>query len=425
MNTYPEHKLVQQCILEIEVKLDWGDAKLWHNDVFIELSQIIQQQTQVLLSPTTLKRVWGRVTYNNTPSISTLNTLSQFAGYDNWRDFKNKNEVKKPSWIEKRVLQHTGIIITAAAFMTLVFISFYSMIGSGKNKIEAIDLSKVTFNSRPITDGLPNSVIFDFDLKGIQSDSTYIQQYWDITKTIKIKPSQKQATGIYYFPGYFGAKLLVDGKVIKEHDLFITSNDWIGTVDYQPVPKYVQSRDIQTGNLSMPSAILEEITSLSDPVVSTFHLVKDFNEVAGDHISIKTTLRNVYRDKWAVCQKLKIVVLGTEGVLVVPFSIPGCVSDINLMLNDRYYRGKEHDLSAFGVDLSEFKTVDIRVNKKIVTIFINDQEIYSGSYNRSIGNLVGIRYKFLGAGEVKYLNIKNESNENIILQEDFNINNNL
>ncbi len=416
---YPEHKLVQKCLLEIEENLEWGSSDFWHNDVFIELSETIQQHTQVLLSPTTLKRIWGKVNYKSAPSISTLNTLSQFAGYINWRDFKLKNESQKPLWLEKRILQNMGIIVTSAAVLTIVFISFYSMIGSNQNKLKEIDLTKIEFSSQPITDGLPNSVVFDFDLNHITSDSIYIQQFWDVTKTIKINPEQNQATGIYYYPGYFGAKLLIDGKLIKEHDLFISSEEWIGTIDYKPVPKYVQSKDLFHNNLSFSKPILQEITANSTPIVSSFHLVKDFKDSSGDNLSIKTSVRNVYKEKWAVCQSLKIVVLGTNGALVIPFSIPGCVSDINLMLNDVYLNGKEHDLSVFGVDLSEFRTIGINIKEKHVIVLIDDKEIYSGLYNKSIGNIVGFRYRFLGAGEVDYLNITQEPKGKVILDQNF------
>lgn len=417
MNVYPEHKLVQKCLLEIEDKLEWGNSAVWHNDVFLELSETIQQSTQVLLSPTTLKRVWGKINYNSSPSISTLNTLSQFAGYSNWRDFKNKNEKKKISWVEKKIIQNTGIIMVSAAIMTIVFISFYSMIGSKKNKPSTIDFSKVTFTSRPITDGLPNSVIFDFDLDSIVSDSIYIQQFWDITKTIKIKMGQSQATGIYYFPGYFGSKLLIDGKIIKEHDLFITSNDWLGTIDYTPIPKYVHKKEIVHAGLSFPKTILEEIKSNGNPIFSSFHLVKDFANTSGDNMVIETSVRNVYREKWAVCQTLKIVVLGTTGAFIIPFSIPGCVSDINLMLNDIYVKGKENDLTAFGTDLSDFRDITINIKNKKVTVFIDKKKIYSNSYNEPIGKFVGVRYRFLGAGEVNYLSIKNEFKNEIINSE--------
>ena len=407
MNTYPEYKLVQKCLQQIEDKLGWGDATAWHNDVFIELSETIQQHTHVLLSPTTLKRVWGRINYASAPSISTLNALSQFAGYINWRDFKNKQATKKTSWLSRKIVANIGVITTSAAIMTLVFISLYSM--TGRSNTEALDFSKITFTSQPVTEGLPNSVVFNFDLDLIKSDSIHIQQFWDRTKTVSIRHDQKQATGIYYFPGYFRSKLLVDGQIIKEHDLFIKSNGWLGTIDYTPVPKYFDG-----ANLTVPEPLLEEIARNEEYIVSSFHFVKDFDGISGDNLKIRTAVQNLYQDKWAVCKALRIVVLGTNGALSIPFSIPGCVSDIWLMLNERYWDGKEHDLSAFGIDMSKLRNIDVEVSKKKVTVSIDDNEIFNDSYEDSIGDFVGVRFRFLGAGKVAHISIKDE-NDNLIL----------
>ena len=101
--------------------------------------------------------------------------------------------------------------------------------------------------------------MFDFDLEGVQSDSIYIQQFWDITKTIKISTDQKQATGQYYYPGYFRAKLLIDGEIIKEHGLFIKTDDWLGTIDYNPIPKYIESKEFLSNQLSFSPAVINEI----------------------------------------------------------------------------------------------------------------------------------------------------------------------
>lgn len=421
MNTYPEHPLVQKCLLQIEEKLGWGSSNQWHNDVFIELSERVLQQTRVQLSPTTLKRVWGKIEYKSAPSISTLNALSQFAGYLNWRDFKNKSNVKRPSWFERNINPNLRVIVTSAAVLTVVFVSLYSMIGAGEAGVD-MDYSKVTFSSRVLTNDLPNTVVFDFDLKGIRSDSLFIQQFWDKTKTIKIKEEQQQATGIYYFPGYFRSKLLIDGEIVKEHDLFIRANNWVGTVDYRPVPKYVDRNQLISNGLSMPYSVIEEIKASEKPLRSTFHLVRDFGAVSGDYLQISSVVRNTLSEKWAVCQSLRIVILGTEGAIIIPFSIPGCVSDLGLMLNDVYYNGKEHDLSAFGVDMSENTLVDIQIIDKKVHVLIDTEEIYSGNYLESIGNFVGIRYRFLGAGSVQKVKASHSSEEIEILNEDFSTN---
>lgn len=403
-----EHIVLKACLLKIEEKLGWGKSSKWHSDVFIELSEIIRVETNVLLSPTTLKRVWGKVNYNSFPSISTLNTLAKFAEYENWRDFKNNYSTKKSSFIQKKVVPYLGIIVPSAAVLTLVFISFFSMTGI-KKRASNKSFDHITFSSNPITKGLPNSVVFDLNIEGISSDSIYIQQFWDKTKTIKLRSDQKQATGIYYYPGYFRSKLLIDGEIIKEHDLFIKSHGWVGTVDYRPIPKYISNNELKSGRLSLPKAIVKEVSNNENPINSSFHYIEDFKNTSGDNLFIKTRVRNVYNDKWATCQTLRFVILGTEGALIIPFTKLGCVSNINLMMNDYYLSGKENDLSAFGVDLSHFRDISIKIVDKNVSIIVDAKKIYQASYNESIGNFVGIRYRFLGAGDVESLEILDQN----------------
>ncbi len=386
--------------------------------MFTELSEQIQKHTQVLLSPTTLKRVWGRVNYQSAPSITTLNTLAQFAGFHNWRDFKNATTAKKPSWFSQKVSPNLGIIMLGASIMTLAFISLYSLKGS-KDGVDTIDISKIGFTSRPITSGLPNSVVFDLDLNGIQSDSIHIQQYWDPTKTIRLRPGQKQATGQYYFPGYFRAKLLVDGTVLKQHDLFIKTEGWLGTLDYTPIPKYIPEDSIRKGSLSFSPSILEEIASSERHFSTTFHRVNDFTPISGDNFVLTTSMRNTYREKWAVCQNASIIVLGTKSAIIVEFSIPGCVSEIGVMMSDVYVGGKEHDLSGLGVDLSVTRDFKIVVRNKRLRVFLGDEQLFTGEYNESMGTIAGIRYRFLGAGAVSYTKLTDLSGNTVALEDDF------
>ncbi|MDO5980611.1 hypothetical protein [Flavivirga spongiicola] len=414
MRKYPEYKLVQKCLLLIEDNLDWGTSNEWHNDVFNELSENIHIKTNVLLSTTTLKRVWGKVNYASAPSISTLNALSQYAGYENWRDFKNKAGMKPPSWFERKIASNMGIIVISSAIMTLVFISLFSLIGINDTS-RVIDISKIEFSCHPVTENIPNSVVFDFDINSIKSDSIYIQQFWDETKTIKIKPNQKQATGIYYYPGYFRAKLLVDNNIIKENDLFIKSNGWLGTIDYVPIPKYLK----RLKRLSFPQNTIEEIQRSNVPLTSTFHLVNDFKEVSGDHFILNTTIKNTYNDKWAVCQKATIIIVGTKSAHLIPFTISGCASDMSVMISDVYLNGKENDLSDLCIDLSTYKNLKIEVIDKQLTVFIEDKIRFSKAYNESIGNIVGLRYRFLGAGDVKEIKLSNISGNTIIVDEKF------
>ena len=419
MSQKEEQQLIKACLSSIENKLQWGESSSWHNDVFIELSELIHSKTGVLLSPTTLKRVWGRVHYNSSPSISTLNALAKFIDYENWRDFKVKANVSSPNFFQKKIVPHLGIIVPSAAVLTLVFISLFSLTDLPE-KEPLPDYSNVRFSSQPVVEGFPNSVIFDFDLEGIDSDSIHIQQFWDPTKTITIEKDQKQATGIYYIPGYFRSKLLVNGNIIKEHDLFIKSQGWLGTLDYKPVPKYFTKQKVYNRKkLSFPKEAIDEIATLKDPVISSFHLINDFGNVSGDNISIDASIENTYVEKWAVCQTFGIVILGTKGAHIIPFTKLGCISEIDLMLNDVFLSGKKNDLSKLGTNASGVHDFSVQIeNKKVSFSFDNGEKIELGEYNRSIGNFVGIRFRFIGAGKVSNLKVSDLTNNKVIIDQE-------
>lgn len=74
-----------------EEKTGWGDSDQWNNQDFMDLSIMIHEQTGIALSHVTLKRIWGRVRYESLPHTKTLNTLVQFLGYRNWREFRVRN----------------------------------------------------------------------------------------------------------------------------------------------------------------------------------------------------------------------------------------------------------------------------------------------------------------------------------------------
>ncbi len=399
-----ESKHIDHLKKELEAKLGWGKVDSWHSSVFDEMSELVFSKCQVMLSATTLKRFWGVVKHDGQPSITTLDVLSQFVDYKNWLDFKASHKsTARPVvniHIPKSVYLSIGFV-TAVVLISLV---------STRSTINPVDLETIEFGSRPVASTYPNSVIFDFDLKGIRSDDLVIQQYWDPTKTIEINEEQTQATGIYYFPGYFRAKLLVDEVSVKEHDLFLKSDGWIATIDYQPVPKYLNHQEVFQGNLKLTESAIEEVIANEEPITTTYHFVTDLGSVSGDNFNLEASIKVSNTEKWAVCQAARVIVLASDGAMIIPFSIPGCSSDNNVMLNDVYLSGKENDLTSFGTDLSDFKIVQLENTGKRLTVSIEGQEVFDRSYSETMGRIVGLRFKFLGVGEVKDIRLWNQEN---------------
>ena len=212
----------------------------------------------------------------------------------------------------------------------------------------------------------------------------------------------------------------MDNEIIREHDLFIKSEGWLATIDYEPIPKYIASNLIKNGRLRLPESVVKEVASNEQPIVTAFHNVDEFSvPVSGDNFILRTGIRNTFNEKWAVCQRIAIYVLGTKSAIIIPFAIPGCVSEIGVMLSDVYLGGKEHDLSGLGTELSEFRDIRLEVRNKQITVYADDTVLFTRAYNTSIGNIVGFRYRFLGAGEVSYLKVTDLEARDILIEDNF------
>ncbi len=58
------------------------------------LSFVIERETSAVISASTIKRLWGYVSYSSTPRMATMDALSRYIGY---RDFKSFREALKAS----------------------------------------------------------------------------------------------------------------------------------------------------------------------------------------------------------------------------------------------------------------------------------------------------------------------------------------
>ncbi len=401
---------LQLCITLIEQKLKWRAAGEWRNYEFTELSDKILDTTGVNLSGTTLKRIFGKLKYESLPSTVTLNALAAFLGYESWMDFKSKHSLTKPeepevtTIVKKRIIFRGKVWPIAAAATAVIAVLAFTFL-SGKSPSPLINEKEIVFTSKPLAEGLPNSVVFNVDLKGNTPGKVIIQQSWDTSRTVALRPGQKEATGIYYMPGYFRAKLILDGRIVKEHDLFIKADKWMATIDHQPIPTYLKKEDLLLKEkMEISENVLNEIKTITKPTWLTYHLVKPFGNLQSDNFSLESSIKNTFAEGPAVCKMARIFVLCSKGAFIVPVTIPGCIGELNVKINDVLLQGKSNDLSSFSADLSEWTPIKLEVKNRTMKIFLNDKLIRQETYNEDAGEVVGLRFSFLGAGAVK--NIK-------------------
>lgn len=413
--------LIDEVRKKIETKTGWGESADWTNQDFVALSEKIQEQTGVAISHVTLKRIWGKVKYESLPNTHTLNTLVQFVGYKSWRDFKlqngNTDVQDEPVVIEKPLNGHAHkestakgsrfsvSIITAALSIIAIVIIIQFIFASQRSKINPGDY---TFSSKKVvTEGVPNSVVFDYDATKAPSDSSVIfQQSWDSTYRTKVSKNQRQHTNIYYYPDYYEAKLLVGHKIVKEHNVLITSGGWLPIVVQKPVPAYFKKEDAMVDgkfSLSMEKIKSRDIKLGSDPLITVYSHVRDYGEIYSDDFVFETLLRNDFSEGTAICQKT-IVYLLCEGTAIgIPLCMKGCVSDIDLLFTEFFISGKQKNLSSFGVDFSKYAKIRIESKNGKAKIFVNDALAYEVPDHIKRAKIIGFDYVFYGTGSVDYV----------------------
>ncbi len=399
------------CRALIEARLGWGAASGWQNRDFERLSEQIFEETHVSLSPSTLKRVWGRVRYESFPTATTLDALARFAGFPNYRRFQQAtarvpdDEPDFPvstappppgETTPQRRAWRWPVVVVGGMLLLLTGVWAF-------RKLEKpLRYGSVTFTSQPVAVGIPNTVLFRYDATDSNADSVFIQQSWDPRRRFRVDKQRHEYASTYYTPGYFRAKLVLNDSVVREHDLYLRSEGWLGTLDRDPIPVYFKNTQRPGGSVGLSEADLK--TQQVDfgkeiPWTSLFN-VQDVGGMSSDDFTFETRLRSTFSRGDAVCQRVYIVLLCSEGRHLIPLSVKGCVGELALAFSENTVSGKTSDLSGFGVNFSDWVRVRCDVRQRKVRVFVNEKLAYAGQFRVSSGKVVGLRYRFHGTGEV-------------------------
>jgi hypothetical protein len=408
-----EDILLAHCKKLIEEKLGWGNSEKWTNQDFEDLSQRIFEVTAITLSPTTLKRIWGKVKYDSAPTVTTLNTLAQFIGFEHWRAFR-QNHFPKNGYgeVEIPVLRANTEVTKPAGrpylfsyilplVLALCAVSWY-FLSKAQNAPVKINPADYTFSSKKVVSvGIPNSVVFDYDATKAPDDSVYIQQDWDPSRRVKVSKNQHQHTSIYYYPGSFQAKLVIGKKVVKEHSLFIQTDGWLPLVQQEPVPVYFRQEEAISGGklgLSAETIQAQHINLKPKAPFVEYANLKDFGDIKTDNFIFETSIKNTYREGASVCQYTEIGLRCEGSAMLIRLSAKGCISENSLYFIDQEISGKDHDLSGFGTDFKDFVKVRCESVNGKVKIFVDNKLTYEFPYKSPVSKIMGITYRFQGSG---------------------------
>lgn len=409
---------LQQCKAIIERQLDWGPAESWQTADFENLSELILAQTGVSLSISTLRRMWGRVEYNHLPSTTTLNTLARFAGAEDWRTFVRDGRRTAEEMVESPVeitetqkpYKWKTLAGVLALFLALILIGMLAF-DKGEPQLEK---KAYAFGSQPVTRGIPNSVIFTYDATASPTDSVFIQQSWDETRRVRVDKNLHKHTSVYYEPGVYQAKLTIGNQIVQQHRLVIATQGWSGLIERPSVPVYLSQSEFlhqDQINTSIETIKSKNIEMQPEPPLIKYFNVGNFEPVAIEDFGFSSEVKNLYGEGAAACQFTYISLLTDDMPIVIPLSAKGCVSELGLVSVDNYTSGKKADLSALGVDFSDWIRVSCNANQGRVRYFINQKMAFEFPIPKRKVNIVGIAFGFRGTGAIRKVSLKAKGKE--------------
>ena len=426
---------LENCLQLIEQKLNWGGSSNWSSYDFGKLSDIIQDKTGVMLSVTTLKRLWGKLKYDNLPSITTLNTLARFLDFKDWREFgqrqiaasadvdaannsssnsANTYAGSSSNTSANNVLQtgritRPGKLGSIRKYLLLliagciIIAAIYTL--TGMSRKTAVNPDQFEFSANKIIgEGVPNSVIFSYDASASKSDSVYIVQTWDISRKTLVPRDRTEHSAIYYYPGFFRTKLIVDGTVVKTHVLQITSNGWLCLAEQQPEPVYFRKDQyIKEDRIEVDSNALKafNLSLHPKPPKIRFFNQSDMGALMNDNFVFETTLKNEFHEGAGACQNVQVLIQCKDDIIIIPLAAKACVGDLRLYAAGIEAYSKHADLSKFGCDLTQWSTLKVETINRHMIFYVNGVKAYELDFPNPPTGIVGVQYRFNGLGAVK------------------------
>ncbi len=364
-----EKRDIASCLELLEAKLNWGSSQYWVNYDFEKLSLEIEQKTQVNLSVTTLKRLWGKVKYPHAPTLTTLNTLAQFLDHADWRSFTQSLPVEQAEApmpmpnVTQKTTRFAGFKIKrnwvlAGVLVLVVLLAISAFVPEFFNF--KVNQEQYSFRANKIlAQGVPNSVIFTYDASASPTDSIYIVQTWDIRRKTLVPKNQQHHSAVYYYPGFFRSKLIIGQTIVKTHDIQIATDGWLGLVENEPRPIYFKKSEILKGDrVEIDTQILRayNLPLLPDPPKIRLFNQRDMGDLMTDNFSFETTLKSPYNGGSNACQFVEVLIQCKDDIMVIPLADKACAGDLRLYAAGAMAESKSADLSGFGCNLNEWTT---------------------------------------------------------------------
>lgn len=398
---------LQRLLRKTESGFGRGPSADWRNKDFEDLSFEINLKSKILISPATLKRLFGKVktSAKYTPQESTIKALQIFSGYND-DIISDKKYSSKWNYLVPLIIP-------------LIFVVIWLF----KQKMENSELKSCQLGLVKIEGNDSASAYFNYSVPK-SKDSIFID-FGNNSDLIHVRGANKTISHFYGFPGYFDTKIRTRKKILKEGvKAFVPTTGWKALAHYfnkDLITRYFPVPFNGNVNKGIFHATRKNLASLgidsTEIVVVRLDNYKK-TQVSGDSFTLHSRFKNSSFWPGIRCFSVHYYVIGTKGQVYFKFTSKGCSSVAEYKTGEIYAQGSNKDLTNFTVDLHKWSDIEIKNTNKHVTVMIGDSLAFDGLYTNSIGEILGSTILFHGSGSVDYIYL-NDGGGKAVFEEDF------
>ncbi|MGO4294410.1 hypothetical protein [Chitinophaga sp. RAB17] len=428
------------CCHQIELKFTTRPIEEWTNTDYLRLKNVLLQQTDVAISPNTLKRIFGKLKTSSRyyPQKATRDALAIYIGYTDWESFvagqsameqptspvsssagnplppataaEMLSIADEPTEARKHALRKYGLIITGL----LIIIMTALLIRYNLNKKEILNpLGKVhLICQNPEGNAAPHSVVFRLQIpEGFHfPKGQFTIDFGDNRPVKKIRPGEL-VTHFYEIPGRYYAKLKYEEQPVDTFPVYLKTSGWLATASMPTDTMRVYP--IESPDIAGKEGLSANAVNLYHSGIDTSHTfyVNFINArplpISADNFELTIVGQTSESRPGVRCSEIDVTVYGEKTKHSFVIMKPGCEAFMDAFFSDWLGNGIYTDLSALSADLTKGGRIRLTIIDKRVVIYINEKEVFKTSYHISAGNIYGVGIVFSGIGKIFEVNLKN------------------
>jgi hypothetical protein len=308
---------------------------------------------------------------------------------------------------KSRYLQY-GLVLILVLLVGFVFYRYYwfadAPLAAAPTKFaRLVRINKVD------TSQLPFGLEYRVEYSGYNPDSLFLDFYDG--KRGSVTDNANFFSARYFAPGFYSVTLRSHEMILDHDDMVIPSQGWKRFImTSQSVFDYPESATITEATALSKGELTNLALKLKQELRTHYENIGTVSFPTDDFI-LTARIKNDLLLNDLDCYSSKLKVLGTDGAFVICFTKPKCARLTWNLFGDVIITGTKLPQENLAIDLTKWRTINLAVRNKVAKVSVDGKVVLTVPYNKEIGKLKGLEFRFEGDGKVEYITVKNSKGE--------------